>query len=48
MTKSNSKLNKNPIDQLKSKINKLINANNAELSCTKLDKKIGDYKPSYF
>ncbi len=41
------KLNKNPTNQLKSKINKLITANNAELNSTKLPKIIGDYKPGY-
>ena len=39
------KLNKNPTNQLKSKINKLITANNAKLNSTKLLKIIGDYKP---
>ena len=41
------KLNKNPTNQLKSKINKLITANNAEFNSTKLLKIIGDYKPGY-
>ena len=41
------KLNDNPTDQLKSKINKLINANNADLHNIKLPKIIGDYKPGY-
>ena len=41
------KLNKNPTNQLKSKVNKLITANNAELNSTKLPKIIGDYKPGY-
>ena len=41
------KLNKNPTNQLKSKINKLITANNAELNSIKLPKIIGDYKPGY-
>ena len=41
------KLNKNPTNQLKSKTNKLITANNAELNSTKLPKIIGDYKPGY-
>ena len=41
------KLDKNPTNQLKSKINKLITANNAELNSTKLPKIIGDYKPVY-
>ena len=39
------KLNKNLTNQLKSKINKLITANNAECNSTKLPKIIGDYKP---
>ena len=48
MTIQNSKkLNKNPTNQLKSKINKLITANNAELNGTKLPKIISDYKPGY-
>ena len=41
------KLDKNPTNQLKSKINKLITANNAELNSTKLPKIIGDYKPNH-
>ena len=41
------KLNKNPTNQLKSKINKLITASYAELNSTKLPKIIGDYKPGY-
>ena len=41
------KLDKNPTNQLKLKINKLIIANNAKLNSTKLPKIIGDYKPSY-
>ena len=45
--KKKKKLNKNPTNQLKSKINKLITANNAELNSTKLPKIIGDYKPGY-
>ena len=36
------KLNKNPTNQLKSKINKLSTANNAELNSKKLPKVIGD------
>ena len=40
-----TKLNHNPTNQLKSKINKLINANNADLHNIKLPKIIGDYKP---
>ena len=40
-----TKLNHNPTHQRKSKINKLINANNAELHNIKLPKIIGDYKP---
>ena len=44
MTITNSK---NPTNQLKSKINKLITANNAELNSTKPPKIISDYKPSY-
>ena len=35
------------MNQLKSKINKLITANNAKLNSTKLHKIIGDYKPGY-
>ena len=42
-----TKLNHNPTNQLKSKISKLINANNAELHDIKLPKVIGDYKPGY-
>ena len=42
------KLNKNPTNQLKSKINKLITAKNAKLNSTKLSKINDDYKPSYF
>ena len=38
---------KSPTNQLKTKINKLITANNAELNSTKLPKIIGDYKPGY-
>ena len=41
------KWNKNPTNQLKSKINKLITANNAKLDSTKLPKIIGDYKSGY-
>ena len=41
------KWNKNPTNQLKSKINKLITANNAKLNSTKPPKIIGDYKPGY-
>ena len=41
------KLNKNPTNQLKSKINKLITAYNAECNSTKLPKIISDYKPGY-
>ena len=41
------KTEKNPTNQLKSKINKLITANNAELNCSIQHKIIGDYKPSY-
>ena len=48
MTIQNSKkLNKNPTNQLKSTINKLIHANNAELNGIKLPKIIGDYKTDY-
>ena len=36
-----------PTNQLKSKINKLIPANNAELNSSKLPKITGDYKPGY-
>ena len=39
------KSNMNPTNQLKSKIDKLITANNAELNSKKLPKIIGDYKP---
>ena len=47
MTIQNSKkLNKNPTNQLKSKINKLITANNAERNSTTLPI-IVDYKLSY-
>ena len=42
-----TKLNNNPTNQLKSKINKLINANNTDLHNIKLPKIIGDYKPGY-
>ena len=38
-----TKLNHNPTNQLKSKINKLINANNADLRNIKLPKIISDY-----
>lgn len=41
------KLNKNPTNQLKSKLNKLINANNAEQNSLKLPKIVGDYRPGY-
>ena len=41
------KLNKNPTNQLKSKNNKLITADNAELNSTKIPKIIVDYKPGY-
>ena len=40
-----TKLNHNSSNQLKSKINKLINANNADLHNIKLPKIIGHYKP---
>ena len=36
---------KNPTNHLKSEINKLITANNAELNSTKLPKIIRNYKP---
>ena len=42
-----TKLNYNPTNQLKSKINKLINANNTEIHNIKLQKIIGNYKPGY-
>lgn len=41
------KLNKNPTNQLKSKLNKLINTNNAEQNSLKLPKIVGDYRPGY-
>ena len=41
------KKKKNPTNQIKSKINKLITANNAELNRIKLPKIIVDYKPDY-
>ena len=42
-----TRLNPYPTNQLKSIINKLINANNADLHNIKLPKIIGDYKPGY-
>ena len=42
-----TKLNNNPTQQLKSKINKIINANKADLHNINLPKIIGDYKPGY-
>ena len=41
------KLNKKPTTELKSKIDKLITANNSERDNTKLTKIIGDCKPRY-
>lgn len=41
------KINQNPINELKTKINKLITANNAQFDRLKLPKLIGNYKPSY-
>ena len=42
-----TKLNHNPTNQLKSIINKLINANNTDFHNMKLPKIIGVYKPGY-
>ena len=42
-----AKLNPKPTNQLKSKINKLINANDAVLHNIKWPKIISDYKPRY-
>ena len=41
------KLNSNPTNQLKSKINKLINSNNADVHNINLPKIIGNYKRGY-
>ena len=40
-------MNHNPTNQPESKINKLTNANNADLHNMKVSKIIGDYKPGY-
>ena len=40
-------LNKNPIPQLKTKINSIITASNSTADSIKLDKIVGDYTPGY-